>query len=208
MVSLPLPPVVSARLPRFTTVTGSPRLTFAHSANRAGRPLCENGVWTEHEESAINDLLVSPDVRRHSHDCCAVQTNADKRPSLPALLAWLLRSVSTSTRAAWPPPGALALQVQCWRDPPCIRMNSWLTPAKCQRWPLDDDWPTWDPHTTLRPGAHTLGDAVRDFLAHKTVVIIGDSIGAQVYFAALCEAARGGAVAQARVERDTIFRLC
>lgn len=71
-------------------------------------------------------------------------------------------------------------------------MNSYITPQVCAQWPRDDDWPTWDPHHAVPAGAKTFADAVRSRLVNKTVVFIGDSVGAQVFIAALCEAARGG----------------
>lgn len=71
-------------------------------------------------------------------------------------------------------------------------MLNYATPEKCALWPDDDDWPTWDPHHAPRPGRKTFADAVWHFLVNKTVVIVGDSVGAQVYLAAVCEAARGG----------------
>lgn len=58
------------------------------------------------------------------------------------------------------------------RPPPLITSHCSVR----RSWPNDDDWPSWDPHTPVFPGAKSAAQLQRDFLKGRTIVFVGDSV--------------------------------
>jgi len=65
--------------------------------------------------------------------------------------------------------GAREPDVQCAREPPCVRW-SWTTFERCKTLPDDEDWPTWDPHLPAGggEGLHSWEELVSMHLLNKT----------------------------------------
>lgn len=80
-------------------------------------------------------------------------------------------------------------EVQCWRDPPCIRW-SYATIERCRARKLDTEWPTWDPYLKDSDDLHSFQDLVETYFRGKTVFWTGDSVMNLVANAATCEAAK------------------
>jgi hypothetical protein len=67
-------------------------------------------------------------------------------------------------------------QVQCNRDPPCVRFT-YLSKEKCRgELRLDSGWPTYDAHVPREAGWATAADLLAAHARNKTVLIVGDSV--------------------------------
>jgi hypothetical protein len=88
--------------------------------------------------------------------------------------------------------------VQCWRTPACVR-HDYLTRARCELRPRDDDWaPALDvPGSPGALAAAAVGDATMTqlaarFLVNRTLLFTGDSVTEGLWDFIKCEAAREG----------------
>ena len=83
-------------------------------------------------------------------------------------------------------------QVQCGREPPCVRF-SYLTKERCRgQLRSDSGWPTADAHVPREAGWATAADLLATHVRNKTLLVVGDSVTHGWYAGLLCEISRSG----------------
>jgi hypothetical protein len=83
-------------------------------------------------------------------------------------------------------------QVQCGREPPCVRY-SYLNKERCSgQLRNDSGWPTADAHVPRETGWATAADLLGTHMRNKTLLVVGDSITHGWYAGFLCEVVRSG----------------
>lgn len=87
--------------------------------------------------------------------------------------------------------GTVLPEVQCWREPACIR-HTYLTKSRCAERPLDSDWPQDIDQRASSTSGRSTRELFQRAFAGKVVLFTGDSITRGVWDMIVCELSREG----------------
>ena len=95
--------------------------------------------------------------------------------------------------------------VNCAREPACVE-ETWLTLERCRSLRLDASWPTYDPYIRREAGWTSFRQLLHDQARGRVLLVVGDSIGRQLFNGLACEAARDALTLQGGGEALTAWR--